>query len=323
MIRSPRLPPLNSLRAFWVVMRHGSFRGAAEELLISPQAVSQQIQLLEESLKITLFRRRGRLIEPTDQAALLAPFVQAGFHELTEGVARVTRANNRKRININVSPYFAMHYLMARLDRFSKQMPDADLRLTTMVTLPDFTADEVDVSIQWGFGEWKDLDITLLVRDPKIICCTPELARHIRKPEDLLTQTLLHPVLAHDMWNTVLRHLQVDVPLQTNSVQLLDAATLRRAAIAGMGVGLVSDLHAHADLAAGRLVAPLGVEALAAMDPAETPGFYLVLPRSHKRVATIEAFSNWVKTEQWDKEPTVDFDESLGLTPTLPVRPRA
>ncbi|SOE47265.1 Glycine cleavage system transcriptional activator [plant metagenome] len=308
MTRSPRLPPLNALRAFWVVMRHGSFRGAAEELLISPQAVSQQIQLLEESLKITLFRRRGRLIEPTDQAALLAPFVQAGFDELTEGVQRVTRASSRKRININVSPYFAMHYLMARLERFSKQMPDADLRLTTMVTLPDFTADEVDVSIQWGFGEWKDLDTTLLVRDPKIICCTPALARTIHAPEDLLTHTLLHPVMARGLWNTVLQHLGMDVTLQTGSLQLLDAATLRRAAIAGMGVGLVSDLHAHADLAAGRLVAPLGVDALDGMDPAQMPGFYLVLPRSHKRVATIEAFSRWVKAERWDQEPVCDFD---------------
>lgn len=294
-----RLPPLNSLRVFWAVMRRGSFRAAADELLVSPQAVSQQIKLLEEILGVPLFERRGRVVEPTEQAILLSHFVQAGFDEFTEGVRRVTNAAARDRININVSPYFATRYLIGRLDRFRARLPGVDLRLTTVVELPDFAADEVDVSIQWGFGQWKDLDATLLVRDPKIICCAPALAARIREPEDLTRLTLLHPMAARTLWARALRHLGVSSPTPAGEIEFQDAETMRRGAVSGIGVGLVSRRDALQDLEASRLVAPLGLEALADMDEADIPGFYMVLPRAHRRIGTVAAFCDWITSEDW------------------------
>lgn len=297
--RTVRLPPLNALRVFWVVMRKGSFRSAADDLLVTPQAVSQQIKLREDILDIALFERKGRLIEPTEQAIILSHFVQAGFDEFTEGVRRVTNATYRNRINVNVSPYFATRYLVERLERFRDRMPDADLRLTTMVELPDFAAEEVDVSIQWGFGTWKDFDVTLLVRDPKIICCAPELAEQIRTPEDLTGQTLLHPVLARTLWSRVLRHLGLDAQEVAGEIEFQDAATMRRGTISGMGVGLVSTMDAMRDIKAGRLVAPLGTDALSGMTLHDVPGFYLIIPKAHKRVKTIATFCDWVAAEDW------------------------
>ena len=191
-----RLPPLNALRVFHTVVRHRSFRSAADELSVSPQAVSQQIKLLEESLGTDLFERRGRAIEPNEKAILLAHFVQAGFDELEEGVRRVARSDQRNRINVNASPYFATRHLLDRINRFRAIAPDADLRLTTMVDLPDFVADDVDVAIQWGFGTWKGPESTLLLQDYKVICCTPALARQISGPADLRGLPLLHPVLS-------------------------------------------------------------------------------------------------------------------------------
>ncbi|MGD9865232.1 MAG: LysR substrate-binding domain-containing protein [Pseudodonghicola sp.] len=295
----PRLPPLNALRAFWTVMRKGSFRAAADELRVSPQAVSQQIKLLEDILGVPLFARKGRVAEPTEQAILLSHFVQAGFDEFTEGVRRVTNAGARNRITVNVSPYFATRYLIGRLDRFRDRLPGADLRLTTMVELPDFAADEVDVSIQWGFGTWKDLDATLLVRDPKIICCAPSLAARIQGPEDLTRLTLLHPISARTLWARVLRHLGVQAPTPAGEIEFQDAETMRRGAVSGIGVGLVSRADALQDLEEGRLVAPLGLEALADMDPADIPGFYMVLPRGHRRVKAVAAFCDWIAAEDW------------------------
>jgi LysR family glycine cleavage system transcriptional activator len=103
----PRLPPLNALRVFHAVARHRSFRQAADELLVTPQAVGQQIKLLEDTLQVTLFERKGRAIELTESAILLSHYVEAGFNEFEEGVRRVTKSNYRERINLNVSPYFA------------------------------------------------------------------------------------------------------------------------------------------------------------------------------------------------------------------------
>ncbi|TNC10066.1 LysR family transcriptional regulator [Methylobacterium terricola] len=298
-----RLPPLNALRAFHAVMRHGSFRGAADNLLVSPQAVSQQIKLLEETLAVVLFDRRGRTIVPTESAVLLAHFVQSGFDEFREGVRRVARVGQRDRIDLNVSPYFATRYLVDRLDRFRARLPGADIRIKTMVEMPDFAADEVDVAIQWGFGQWRDVESTLLVRDPKIVCCSPALAARLTGPEDLARAPLVHLVLASDLWPRVLAHLGAAGGTDRNVIQVHDAASMRRAALSGLGIGLISRLDAIEDLQAGRLVAPFGLDALAGMAPADIPGFYLVLPRSHRRLKGVAAFCDWVLGEDWAREP--------------------
>ncbi|MEO5615683.1 MAG: LysR substrate-binding domain-containing protein [Cypionkella sp.] len=298
MDRPPRLPPLNALRVFQTVMRHRSFRGAADELSVTPQAVSQQIKLLEDTLGLELFARKGRAIEPNEQAILLAHHIQAGFDEFAEGIRRVTKLGQRNRINLNASPYFATRFLLDRLARFREIMPGADLRLTTMVELPDFVADDVDVAIQWGFGSWTRFDQVLLLRDIKVICCTPELAARLTKPADLLGVPLLHSVLA-DLWASVLAHLGVAEPHAPDAFRFQDAATMRRATLAGLGVGLLSTIDAEEDLASGKLIAPFGLDVMAAMPEAQIPGFYLVLPKAHRRVKAIAAFCDWVARENW------------------------
>lgn len=297
-----RLPPLNALRVFHVVVRHRSFRAAAEELSVSPQAVSQQVKLLEDALGVALFERKGRAIEPNETAILLAHFVQAAFDELSEGVRRVGKATVRSRVNVNASPYFATRYLLDRVAGFRAVAPEADLRLTTMVDLPDFVADDVDVAIQWGYGGWKGFEATLLLRDHKVICCTPDLARRIAGPADLTGLPLLHPVLSPELWPNVLRHLGVAGGTSKADMQLQDASTVRRAALAGLGVGLLSTIDAVEDLKLGRLVAPFGTEVMHQMPEAEVPGFYLILPRAHRRVKMIAAFCDWLVAQDWNAD---------------------
>lgn len=298
MQRPPRLPPLNALRVFQTVMRHRSFRGAADELSVTPQAVSQQIKLLEDTLGLELFTRQGRAIEPTEQSILLAHYIQAGFDEFAEGIRRVTKLGQRNRINLNASPYFATRFLLDRLSDFRAIMPGADLRLTTMVELPDFIADDVDVAIQWGFGTWTNHEQTLLLRDIKVICCTPALSAKLKSPDDLRNLPLLHSVLA-DLWTPVLAHLNVTDTPQDSTFRFQDAATMRRATLAGLGVGLLSTIDAEEDLASGKLVAPFGLNIMAEMPQAQIPGFYLVLPKAHRRVKSIAAFCDWVARENW------------------------
>lgn len=298
--RPIRLPPLNALRVFHVVVRHKSFRSAAEELSVSPQAVSQQIKLLEDTLGQPLFERKGRAVEPNQQAMLLQHFVQAAFDELTEGVRRVSRSESRNRINVNASPYFATRFLLDRISALRETVPDADLRLTTMVDLPDFVADDVDVAIQWGFGDFGPHEATLLVRDYKMIVCTPDLARQVTSPQDLRNVPLLHPMLSSDLWPNVLHHLGVEGRSSRNDIQFQDAATTRRGTLAGLGVGLVSTIDADEDLAMGRLVAPFGRTVMQEMPDHQVPGFYLVLPKAHRRVKTIAAFCRWVEAQDWN-----------------------
>ena len=302
-----RLPPLNALRVFHTVVRHRSFRSAADELSVSPQAVSQQIKLREDTLGAELFERKGRAIEPNEKAILLAHFVQAAFDELAEGVRRVAKADTRNRINVNASPYFATRYLLDRINRFRDIAPAADLRLTTMVDLPDFVADDVDVAIQWGFGAWKGHDATLLMHDYKVICCTPGIARRLTGPEDLPTMPLLHPMLSTELWPNVMRHLGVQARSGQNDIKLQDAATMRRATLTGLGIGLISTIDAAEDLKLGKLVAPFGQDVMHTMPDAQIPGFYLVVPKAHRRVKTIATFCRWIEAENWHVQDDKEF----------------
>ena len=120
--------------------------------------LDERVAMAEEAL------RAHPNVRVTGFSGLLAHFVQAAFDELEEGVRRVAKSDTRTRINLNASPYFATRYLLDRLARFREIMPDADLRLTTIVDLPDFVRDDVDVAIQWGFGGWKGLDQVLLLQ---------------------------------------------------------------------------------------------------------------------------------------------------------------
>ena len=298
-MRLRRLPSLTALRAFHAVARHRSLSQAAKELLVSPQAVGQQIRLLEDELQVTLFERKGRSIVPTETAILLHHFVKSGFDEIAEGVRRVTQRAYRERINLNASPYFAAHFLMPVLTQLPREANAADLRLTTMVDLPDFARDDIDLAIQWGYGSWPDLDITLLVRDPKVICCTPQLAASIRGRADLARATLLDPIKSARLWPDIFAFLGAgSVPAELK-IGFDDAATMRRATLQGLGVGLISAIDADEDLGRGALVAPLGRHALSGMKPEDVPGFYLVAPRSHLRVRSIAVLHEWLRGRVW------------------------
>ncbi len=294
-----RLPPLNALRVFHAVAQHRSFRQAADELLVTPQAVGQQIKLLEDTLQVTLFERKGRSIELTESAILLSHYIKAGFEEFAEGVRRVTKSGYRDRINLNASPYFATHYLLPRLSLFREILPGADLRLTTMVDLPDFGRDDIDMTVQWGYGKWQDYETTLLVPDPKIICCTPAIAEKIGSAQDLTHFTLLDTVKSKRLWPDILRHLNVETTGSDRSIGFDDAATMRRATLQGIGVGLVSVIDAEEDFRSGALVAPLGRDALTDMKPEEVPGFYLVVPKGHLRVKAVASLHRWLTQQDW------------------------
>lgn len=294
-----RLPPLNSLRVFHAVVRHRSLRGAAEELFVSPQAVGQQVRLLEEVLGVVLMEREGRGIRLTEKAITLSHYISAGFDEFDEGIRRVTAPSERARINLNVSPYFGTRYLMPRLAGFRSAVPDAEIGLTTMVDLVDLERDQIDIAVQWGYGDRTDQPSHLLMRDPKIICCRPDMAPEIGTPADLLKFHLLQPSRSKRLWPDILKYLGVQAPELDRGLTFDDAATMRRATHQGLGVGLISVLDAEEDILAGKLVAPFGNEALAEMPTADVPGFYLISTKTRLRAKHVAALHRWLLEQTW------------------------
>lgn len=294
-----RLPPLNSLRVFHAVVRHRSLREAADELLVSPQAVGQQVRLLEEALGVVLVEREGRGIRLTEKAITLSHYISSGFDEFEEGIRRVTGPAERARINLNVSPYFGSRYLMPRLADFRLAVPEAEIGLTTMIDLVDLDRDQIDLAVQWGYGEKSERLSTLLMRDPKVICCRADLAEGISTPADLLRFNLLQPARSKRLWPEILRFLQVEPGAMDRSLTFDDAATMRRAAQQGLGIGLISRLDAEEDIAAGKLVAPLGEEALRDLPEDSIPGFYLITTKTRLRAKHVAALHRWLLEQRW------------------------
>ena len=109
-----------------------------------------------------------------------------------------------------------------------------------MAETPDFRRDDMDVAVQWGYGDWVDLEVTLLLKDPKVMCCTPELAVRVKSPQDLAGQRLLHPVPKNSLWSDILEFFDVQAPDDAPELAFHDAETMRCATLSGLGIGLVS-----------------------------------------------------------------------------------
>lgn len=295
-----RLPPLNALRAFEAVARHRSLKAAADELLVTPQAISQQLRTLEEHLGVDLLDRTGRSIRVTEAGLSLAGYVERGLQEWAEGVRMIRTADRADGLGVNVSPYFARAFI-ARLDDFQRTRPACRISLTTAVPMPQFGRDDVDAAIHWGYGAWPDLAVHRLATDTKVICSAP--ARLPEPPLDapaaLRHHKLLRTIVPNTLWPDLLDVLGVCGAGPENGLALADAAMMRAATIEGLGVGLLSLRDARDEMRAGTLVAPFGTDIFDRLPEARKPGFYLVYPRSHRRRPAVAALVLWMTTVDW------------------------
>lgn len=298
-----RLPPLNALRMLEAVVRHRSVRHAAEELCVTPQAVSHQLKQLEEALGGLLFERHVRSVEPTVAAEMLAAYVARGLDEIAEGVERVRRERLAPRLYLHVSPYFADVYLLRNLSQFLKSHPGLDFNLSIGTELVDFDSAGVDAAINWGYEGREGYVAVPLIEDLKVVVCSPELARSrpLQGAAGLAAHTLIVPLGKNRLWQDALAHLgapvssqQATLPLQTNSAIL-------EASLCGLGVGFVSYLSAVEEIQAGRLVAPLGVDALRDLDIRKTPRYSLLFRASRREHPVLKSFVQWLTTLMRDE----------------------
>jgi LysR family transcriptional regulator, glycine cleavage system transcriptional activator len=293
---SDRLPPLSSLRAFEAVARRLSFSRAAEDLHVTPGAVSQQIRFLEQHLGETLFARTRRSVALTETAMKMLPEIQAGLDTLSRALSSKSALHSAKALTISVAPSFASKWLLPRLADFSDQHPDIDLRISATVGLADFKRDKVDLAIRLGRGHYPDLHTELLFGEALAPLCAPALLDAkgpLRKPDDLRKLRLLHDTSIpgdseHSSWERWLalagaKH----VPAHRGTrFSLADLAM--QAAIDGAGVVLGRMVLAEGDLTAGRLARPF--KAILPLDVS----YFLVMPKGSTRRAELQVFREWV-----------------------------
>lgn len=289
-----RLPPLRSLRAFEAAARHLSFARAAEELHVTPAAISQQIKILEDHLGLALFRR-GTKVTLTKPAAAALPLVSDAFDRLERATDRLRVGSDGGPLVLTAPPSFAARWLIPRLERFQARHPDIELRLAASTRLVDFDTEDVDLAIRYGAGHYPGLHVERLKTEAMVAVAHPRLAETVRQPEDLLTATLLHndgmnwdPT--YPDWPRWLAEAGIvaEAPLRLRPFG--DANLVIQAAVAGLGAALVWHTLVTEELETGRLVALFPTRPL-------TNAYHLVCPRKHLDSPKVAAFRDWVREE--------------------------
>jgi DNA-binding transcriptional LysR family regulator len=284
--------PLSVLRSFEAAGRSGSFRLAADELGLTPGAVSHAIAKLEDALGVSLFTRTTRAVALTPEGETLMLHVERGFNELRQGLERVS-ARGQKLLRLHAAPSFAAQFLAPRLPRFLALHPDIEIRLAAGTDYARFKADEFDADIVYGkLPVAAGLLAVHLTQETVTPLCTPTMAAAIDKPSDLLTQKLIHSDNKQIRWSDWFSANEIKAP--TPHGLRFDRSFLAISAAAdGQGVALESTLLAQRELKQGRLVAPLTGKA---KDITYT-GHHFVYPRARQGSLLIETFLAWLIKE--------------------------
>src|SRR5690606_33630468 len=149
-----RLPPLGPMRAFEAAGRLGSIRRAADELHVTPAAVSRQVKALEDYLGVKLFSRGHRAITLTPVGKRYLAEISAHLAAIPQATAKRIASRRRKVLNILAYTTFARRWLIPRLSSFHASHPEVEVRLTTSLDWVDFDREDVDAAIRLGSGTW-------------------------------------------------------------------------------------------------------------------------------------------------------------------------
>lgn len=311
-----RLPPLTALRAFDAAARHLSFAKAAEELHVTPAALSFQIKSLERHLGQPLFRRLNRAVELTEAGRLLAPGTADGFAALTAAWRAARRLTDTQALTVTAGPAFTAKWLAPRMFDFAHAHPEIELRFTASLRLMDFERDEIDVAIRFGYGEDAGLYTLTLGHEWVTPVMTPELARRFATLEALKTAPLLYDDSISFLrppcdWPAWFR--AAGAPFTPESgVHFSQADHAVDAAKAGAGVVLGRRAMVVRDLAAGTLVAPFG---LAIESQAR---FRFLCQKGAETRPQIAAFRDWILTEM---DKTAYISDAMTIRPVEDIAP--
>ncbi len=295
------LPPLNALRAFEAAARHMSFSKAAQELNVTPAAISQQIRTLEDIAGVKLFRRLTRSLLLSDAGLVALPSVTEGLDQLAEGYRAMRQQEEAGVLTVSVAPSLGAKWLVPRLEGFREKHPEFDIRIDATDRVVDFQRGDVDLALRYGSGAYEGLTAHCLMSEFAAPVCSPALLQGdhpLREPADLRHHRLLHSQwrLQHAFapnWRMWLRATGLTDIDPEAGPRFSEDNLVVQAAIAGQGVALVGRAVAAADLRAGLLVHPFGTAS------GEDSGYcyYVVYPEGDADRPKVRAFTGWVLEE--------------------------
>lgn len=257
MIPLARLP-LNALRTFEAAARHQSFLKAADELAVTPGAVSRQIKALETELGLRLFERFNRAVRLTPAGERLAEGVGRGLEAMQAAVAEAQGARAGP-LTVSVMHSLAARWLVPRVHDFQQRYPDTQVMIAASDLPADLVRDRIDIAIRYGAGPYPGYAVTPLITTKMFPVCSPRLleTQSLKEPRDLAHALLLADVNVTPIettWRHWLEAAGVPEIDATRGLQFSNTYLAIEAALAGRGVALAQEAMVVDELAAGRLV---------------------------------------------------------------------
>ncbi len=286
-----RLPPLSSLRLFEAAGRHLSFKEAAEELHVTPSAVSHGVKGLEDWLGVALFERGHRSLTLSEAGKDYLPKVRDALEQLSEATESVPGRRSVAQLSVSVAPTFGQRWLVPKLPDFSRQYPDIEISLDTSHRHVAFPRDGVDLAVRMGHGDWPDLTVTCLALEDLVPVAAPTLAKRIALPEDLANETLLHVTSVSEDWGAWAELAAADGLDVSRGLRFDTIDMALNAAAEGLGVAIGRLPLIAGDLAAGRLVKLLGPPRRC------RTGYWLARGRTARDKPEVTLFCDWLQAE--------------------------
>ncbi|MCW2308968.1 LysR family transcriptional regulator [Rhodobium gokarnense] len=306
---------LNGMVYFEAVARHSRVTTAAQELSVSPSAVSQQLKGLEEVLGVKLFRRVKRSLVLTEEGEQLFGAATEALSILRDARRQVARKRENRKLILRVSASFGARWLGRRFAKFIAANPLWDLHVDATPELTEFEKENVDLDVRYGVGRWKGLYAEAIVNDMVMPLCNPAFLKDCRErgttPEAMLSDVrLIHTVKANLTWKWWLnRHAIENVP-SDGGLKFDRSSMSLQAAKDGAGVVLETATLAMDELHAGTLV-PM----FPALGAARFPAYWIVCPNRNLNRRYVSVFCEWLREEAAEHEDEkLDLLASLGCT---------
>lgn len=305
---------LKATEYFEAVARLGTVTKAANELGVSPSAVSQQIRLLEAQFGVKLFRReKRRLILSLDGDRLFQTTTQA-FGALRNARSAILRQRDMRGLTIRVSPSFGVRWLGPRIAGFAAANPDWSIRVDAT---PDFTAFEteaVDFDLRYGLGGWAGLTVDCIMSDLVLPLCSPDyLARwpaNEGPAKRLQNARLIDSVKTIYRWDLWLASNRIVLPDLTYRFSFDRSSMSIEMAKQGGGIAFDSALLCLSELENGDLV-PFVPD----VPVIEFPAYWFVCPPRHMNRRIVARFAEWIGREAAKHEKRVRrVLEEMGCT---------
>lgn len=296
------LPGTRALRTFEAAGRHLNFTRAADEVGLTPAAVSYQIKEMEDQLGVVLFTRTSRSIQLTPAGAVLFEAAADALDSLQRAAGRARRmTRGSAHLRISLSARFAANWLMPRLPRFRAAHPGLELMFDITDQIRDFDADDVDVAIRFGNGKYERARSDRLFDMVVAPVCSPRLLEtgpRLREPQDLFHHTLCYldwktEGMVWPNWRMWMEEAGIRDFDDSRCLAFPDSSHVVQAVVEGGAVGLADLAMIANDLAQGRLVRPFDI----GLSVAGEYAYHLVYPESSGQDPRVLALRAWMLGE--------------------------